>query len=501
VRISIYNYIHKLDKDVTLFFNTFTLALLALKRPEARLARRILEDPDGPCEGRAALKTRRLFLDHGFLVADGVDEREFLKAQNAWARSHSKSMNLTIVPTLACNFRCKYCYQTKVPETMSTEVEESLVRYVEDNIGEKESLNVTWFGGEPLLRMDIIERLSSRFLEICASGSTKYGAGIVTNGYFLDAEVSKRLSQLGVVDAQVTVDGPADIHDLRRPLDGGGRTFEKIMANISEASAHLKIQVRMNVDDENRSRILDLLDLLGTAGLKERLGFYLGQTYPYTNVCQGVAALCLKDDDFSLLELETALEMTKRGFVSHPTPRSKNVYCMAESPCSYGITPNGGLVKCWNEVSNPEAEVGHLLRPETERMRENRRRWLGRDVFESECRDCLSLPICMGGCPYIHRQTGALHCLDWKHHPEECLVFYYYLRKMKQETEIVLRFWESLESYQKNGSFHEFVTTPDTGKTNADRRVLINEQRKDEKAGGAEPAGQAARPDGRPRRS
>lgn len=471
MKASLYNQILDLKEGPTLFFNYFTLSLMALKAPDARLGRRILGNPGGAAGNPRAKKLTKLFTDHGFLIVDGADEREFLKRQHARSRAQSEHLSLTIVPTLACNFSCRYCYQSRISGSMTLDVEEALVKFAENNLAGKKSFHVTWFGGEPLLCMDVIDRLSPRFQELCASRSASYSASIITNGYLLEGDIPSRLARHGVDDAQVTVDGPPDVHDRRRPLMDGGRTFERIMGNLSSAVSHLKIQVRMNVDDENHDRIPDVLDLLDARGLKERVGFYLGQTYAYTNVCQDVAGLCLKDEDFSLLELETALTMTQRGFISYPMPRGKDVYCMAERPHAYTVTPDGGLRKCWNDVADSEAEVGHLLRPETETMRANAEKWQGRDIFEHECRECRALPICMGGCPYVHRLTGSPHCIDWKHHPEECLVFYYYLKKMQQETDIVREFWEGLESMREQGPVHRGTKARHSNKSNATRRT------------------------------
>jgi uncharacterized protein len=110
---------------------------------------------------------------------------------------------------------------------------------------------------------------------------------------------------------------------------------------------------------------------------------------------------------------------------------------MADGENAFAVTPSGGMVKCWNEVTTPGAEVRHLLRPTTGEMLRSAERWRQRDPFSLECRECLSLPICMGGCPYIYMTTGKLHCHPWKHHPAENLVFYYFLQKHRQESEIV----------------------------------------------------------------
>ncbi len=51
---------------------------------------------------------------------------------------------------------------------------------------------------------------------------------LVTNGYDLAAFLP-RLAQGPVKEVQVTLDGPAPVHDRRRPHAGGGGTFERIV--------------------------------------------------------------------------------------------------------------------------------------------------------------------------------------------------------------------------------------------------------------------------------
>jgi len=47
----------------------------------------------------------------GFLIDDNIDELELLRF-NLWrARFDERNLALTIVPTLACNFACVYCYE------------------------------------------------------------------------------------------------------------------------------------------------------------------------------------------------------------------------------------------------------------------------------------------------------------------------------------------------------------------------------------------------------
>ncbi len=441
---SVYNFHYRLETGIVVFFNFFTLSLIALEGAKAGLALRILEEPERAAAARGGKTLIALFRKHGFLVDDAADEIGYLRAQHLRARADSGHLSLTILPTLACNFSCVYCYQAKRAESMSPEVEDALIEYVGRGIEGRKSLFITWFGGEPLLRPDLIERLSRRFIGMCERHGASYGAHIVTNGYLMDGAAAKRLAGLRITEAQVTLDGPAAVHDRRRPLADGRGTFRKILSNLKAAAPVLEIQVRMNVDDDNRSSIPGLLDRLVKEGLQDRLGFYLGQTYPYTPVCQDVAGSCLRDDEFSLLELETALDMSERGFGSYRSPRSRDRYCMADGASAFAVTPSGGLTKCWNDVASPADEVGHLLKGPTRAMARTAAKWEKRDPFALECRSCLALPICMGGCPHNYHRSGKLRCHDWKLHPAENLVLYYAMKKREQETALLAAIQEAV---------------------------------------------------------
>jgi len=69
---------------------------------------------------------------------------------------------------------------------MKRSVIDSIVKYVNNMIKPTtEYLNISWFGGEPLLAINIIRSLSLSFLSICKENNINYYANIVTNGYLL----------------------------------------------------------------------------------------------------------------------------------------------------------------------------------------------------------------------------------------------------------------------------------------------------------------------------
>lgn len=90
--------------------------------------------------------------DLGFLVADDVDELASLEFKWKNNFTSSKKLELTVMVTDACNFRCPYCYQAHSTHNMGIEETNRLCRYLMKSIDNGvEVINIHWFGGEPLL--------------------------------------------------------------------------------------------------------------------------------------------------------------------------------------------------------------------------------------------------------------------------------------------------------------------------------------------------------------
>jgi len=451
LKTSRYNYTTTIPDGTALFFNFYTLNLIGLKGEEASAAREILQDPNGRLTCGQSNKLKDLFSEKGFLIAETIDERALLKHASRNNRLNTRSLSFTIAPTLECNFRCTYCYQpANNLQVMTEETEQALLRFAAEKLIRGTSMHVTWFGGEPLLRLDIIERLTQGLVKACESVDARYSASIITNGFLLNRERSDKLVKLKVKGAQVTLDGPPGIHDERRITKGGGATFTRILDNLEQVHQQLRISLRMNVDSTNQDKIDEMLDILVKRNLHQSLGFYIGQVKPYTDVCSDVSSSCLADDQFSITGLKTLLAMTRQGFTStFNNPQSRDNYCIADREKGFVIAPNGGIFKCWNDIGDPAAAVGHLDGSSTDRMEQNRFRWGERDPFDLECSDCRLLPICTGGCPYHHLRSGALDCHNWKFHTDQHLMFYYLLKKAEQHSGIVEQFRDLVDTVKQ----------------------------------------------------
>lgn len=96
------------------------------------------------------------------LVPKGKDECAFYEGLSRILRNMKKPKGIKdyiILPTLACNARCVYCYEADMEQkTMTPETVEQTIRYIMRTKAEG-AIHICWFGGEPLLGETIIDRL------------------------------------------------------------------------------------------------------------------------------------------------------------------------------------------------------------------------------------------------------------------------------------------------------------------------------------------------------
>ena len=168
----------------------------------------------------------------GFLVPAECDELSTLRSRYLQSQSNRDSLDLTILPTDACNFNCFYCFQDKKSILMSNDTANALIYFIDSNLSGVKTLKVTWFGGESLLAINLIQSLSFSLFQLAKRHSCDYDAFIITNGYLLTDSSIKILAQCQIQAVQISLDGDERTHDSRRFLSNGGHSFYIILRNL-----------------------------------------------------------------------------------------------------------------------------------------------------------------------------------------------------------------------------------------------------------------------------
>lgn len=165
-----------------------------------------------------------LLIDKGFVTAEDED----LKLYKYFYLSRlfdNKNISVSIATTMACNLRCPYCFEegNKSNEMMSEDVAEAIVKYLVAK--RKHEINVTWFGGEPLMNFKVIEKISNSLKE----HNVTFSASIITNGTLLTDDMIRKLTHFSINSIQITLDGEQEQHNAKRFFANGKGTYLHIL--------------------------------------------------------------------------------------------------------------------------------------------------------------------------------------------------------------------------------------------------------------------------------
>lgn len=432
MKSSKYNFIFFLEEDRYLIYNALSGGLAKVDLDTLKLIKSLKKEKSTNEDDPEISLILSNLKEGRFIVPNDFDEVAHLEVLTNLHRFGSRTLGLTVTPTLECNFRCKYCYEDQVNIRMNPETIAALEQFLKKQIDDLGALGIAWFGGEPLLAVDVMEHISSFIFELQKKKDFHYESGIITNGYLMDRRMAGKLMDLKMTKIQVTIDGPPDVHDSRRPLKNGKGTFQRILDNLLEITDILKgISIRVNVDSSNVDRVPELLDILRSENLKDKVGIYFSPVQVFSNVCKDVSGDCLSHEVFSEHEITLFNKAVEKGFRIWKYPSPLYGYCGAVNFHSLVIDALGDFHKCWNTVGIKSEAVGALGDPLE--MSTNLLQWLSWNPFKNEeCRICKFLPICMGGCPYLLR-TRDKNCDPWKFNLEKMLSLYY-TSKSKSES-------------------------------------------------------------------
>ena len=186
---------------------------LSIPDNKSKIVNLLLTNPNKPDITPEESEIKVYLKKGGFLIKDFMNEIDLLKMKFNIERASTKTLSISISPTLNCNFRCVYCFERHKKENMNESVRDSLIKFIERESTTICYLGVNWFGGEPLLKYKFINGLSRNFIEICENKNIRYEASMSTNGYLLSKERYERLVEDCLIGHfQITIDGDRETH-------------------------------------------------------------------------------------------------------------------------------------------------------------------------------------------------------------------------------------------------------------------------------------------------
>ncbi|HOA30572.1 MAG TPA: thioether cross-link-forming SCIFF peptide maturase [Clostridia bacterium] len=310
-----------------------------------------------------------------------------------------------------CNLRCGYCFAHTGDfggrrMLMDEETAKRAVDFLVRNSGARRNLEIDFFGGEPLMNMDVVKKTVEYIKENEDSWGKKINLTITTNGVLLDDENLEYINKY-MDNLVLSIDGRKEINDKMRKTISGKGSYDVIIDNLKKA-ADSRNQDRYYVRGTFTSLNLDFSEdvkHLAEMGFKQisvepvvapdGSGYELKEEHlpilfkEYEKLAKYYAEKWQTDDWFNFFHF--MIDLTQGPCVA------KRVRGCGAGSEYVAVTPEGDIYPCHQFVGQTEFIIGNVYGNELDY--ELMDTFKEKNVFtKKSCMDCWARYYCSGGC-------------------------------------------------------------------------------------------------------
>lgn len=381
------------------------------------------------------------------LVPDFEDELETVLKEFEISRSDNDSLGIVITPSANCQLGCNYCGQKHSTVNITKDLSSKIFEHIKNKLSLKKysSLDITWYGAEPLMGINSIRELSNKLISLCKDKKINYGASMITNGLNLNQKnFIDLVENMKLKNFQITIDGIKETHDNSRYTKKGKPTFDVILKNVIDAvnnpiylTEKVSINIRINVHKGNYLDVENLLQQFYELKIQDKIVMSFSPIHDWGNN-NADKEIGLTLEEYSNLEIDWYLKMKQLKF------RNQNLIpdrifntCMTTTDDSELIDAKGEISYCWEVPYTPDFEknkefiVGNIseenlyLKNTIDMPLRNWYNDIKNKSYNSEnCNACEFLPVCGGQCP-IAWYKGRAACPSFKINMEDRLIMQY----------------------------------------------------------------------------
>jgi len=350
---------------------------------------------------------QEILSDVDALKAQGLLFKEEVKA---YPMKSSEIKALCIHICHDCNFRCRYCFADEGAyhsnrEFMSFETAKKAVDFLIENSGKRKVLEMDFFGGEPLMNLDVLKKTVYYAKEQGEKVGKKFLFTTTTNALLLNDETIEFFNQ-EMENVVLSLDGRKEVHDaIRKSINGKG-TFDLIIDKIKKfisLRGDKSYYVRGTFTAKNLDFGKDVLFIADNGvdsismepvvtdipDLQIREEHLPRIKEEYENLCDAYLERLANKQGFNFFHFNIDLE-------GGPC-LSKRVSACGAGNEYFSVTPNGDLYPCHQFAGKAEFRMGSvfegIVRPDL------REKFKNSCVFtRKKCENCFAKFICSGGC-------------------------------------------------------------------------------------------------------
>lgn len=395
-----YSIIYKLDNERDIIYNYAWESVIILLKELSSIVRSKINCIDDLQNIHPDLYKE--FIESKIVVNDLINESEFVINKIKEELGKQSELFLTVNPTLDCNLRCWYCYESHIKNSLiSHELYSSIIKFIEKQFynPKLEVLNLTFFGGEPLLKASTVALpLAQDICRLCSQYKKVFNLRFITNGVLLSKIVIDHLYFINKdTSFQIAFDGDRNLHNETKYLTNTSGTYDIVLKNIDYGlSKGFKFIIRCNFTEENIESFASLLEDL--CKLKH---------FNKSNITLSLQRVWQAKVSKDVLEkINCIVNIAKsKGLVSDIAGDvCSRSYCYADYQNSYVINYNGDIFKCTARDFSKQEKTGYLSSSGEIVFSSENGNYLN-VRFKDECIDCKLLPIC-SICTQKHKKSS-----------------------------------------------------------------------------------------------
>lgn len=362
-------------------------------------------------------------ITHDEIVLAIADIQELIDAKQLFAPDTyaDKAFDLkkrnTVIKALClhvahtCNLNCEYCFASQGKyhgdrALMSLEVGKQAIDFLIKNSGSRKNLEVDFFGGEPLMNMQVVKQVVEYARQQERLFNKNFRFTLTTNGMLLNQDVID-FANKECHNVVLSLDGRKEVHDrLRKTIGGVGSydtivpKFKKFVSERGDKDYYIRgTYTHSNIDFTND--IFHMADLGFTELSMEPV--VCAPTEPYALTEQDLPVLF---EQYEIL----AKDMLRRQSEGKPITFYHYMLDLEGGPCIYkrisgcgsgteylAVTPWGELFPCHQFVGDPAFSMGNLTDGIVNKNLQNEFK-LCNAYARTACQNCWAKLYCSGGC-------------------------------------------------------------------------------------------------------
>lgn len=363
----------------------------------------------------------KYLFDRRMLVRDRIHEYEVFASHAQRQHHRTDVLELILLSSEECDFRCTYCYETFPRAVMPPAIRSRVKKLLDRRVPDLRSLSIAWFGGEPLHGFEAIADIAPYAKALAIAHGVSFDSRITTNGYLLTLDRATQLLDWQVRRFQISLDGPAPVHDSRRMLLDGGPTFDVIFRNLvalQSLKANYTVVLRINFDKDTVSSLDHLLKQLGGQFANDARFFVRFSPVgrwggPNDDSLDVYGTRSGKLERLRLIQQAQDVGLQVDGTLLDTCGGGSNV-CYAARPYNFVVGANGSLMKCTIVLDQEDYNVVGRLSDDGEPVLNHSKlaAWTELAYEKDEtCQTCSLLASCQGmSCPLERIDEGHRPC-------------------------------------------------------------------------------------------